>query len=361
LKELPGIVRREIQAREVISFARFMELALYCPESGYYERIKNNAGQRGDYYTSVSVGSLFGDLLACQFATWLAQAASGACRLLEAGAHDGQLAADILSWLQTRRPELFKAVEYWIFEPSVGRQRRQEKRLRSFAGKVRWFDGWQSVPKEGVHGVIFANELLDAMPVHRLGWDAGAQAWFEWGVGAAGEEFVWRKMPVSAEAMAHLPDLPSELSAVLPNGFVTEVSPAVNGWWRRAAEVLRQGNLLTFDYGLSAVEFFSPERTCGTLRAYRQHRMSDDLLGAVGEQDLTAHVNFTAIQEAGESAGLKTDGLFSQAHFLTRIVQAAEQAGSILGAWSADRVRQFQTLTHPEHLGTRFTVLVQSR
>ena len=124
---------------------------------------------------------------------------------------------------------------------------------------------------------------------------------------------------------------------------------------------MNEGTLLTFDYGLTAEEFFVPHRAKGTLRAYHGHRPNDDLLANVGEQDLTAHVNFTALQSAGESAGLKTEGLFSQAEFLKRVAESAWRAQSAFGGWTAGRTRQFQTLTHPEHLGRSLEVLVQTR
>lgn len=342
-----------------------MELVLYCPESGYYDRLENRIGRDGDYYTSVSVGVLFGELLAFQFSRWFEEMGLEKGRLLEAGAHDGRLAADILRWLKSARPNLFGQIEYCILEPSEHRRQWQRKTLEAFAGNVRWFDAWDSIGDTDVRGVIFANELLDAMPVHRLGWDAFRQSWFEWGVGLEDEKFVWTRLPPehsphSALRAAHL-KLPPGLLAVFPDGFTTEICPAAVEWWRQAAKSLKQGRVLTFDYGLTREQFFTPERAQGTLRAYHVHRVSGDLLANAGEQDLTAQVDFTALQEAGEEAGLKTEGLFSQAEYLTRIAEATWKTGSDFGKWSPGRVREFQTLTHPEHLGRSFKVLVQSR
>ena len=203
---LPEILRREINVCGAIPFARFMELSLYCPHFGYYEQLTNTPGRGGDFYTSVSVGPLFGELLAAQFAQWLGhwdarsgyqinEPVSDRLQLLEAGAHDGRLAADILDWFNSRRPQLFHKLEYWILEPSPRRRQWQEKTLARFNGRVRWFDSWGALPPTGVHGVIFSNELLDAMPVHRLGWDAQNKTWFEWGVGTEGSQFVWQKLP----------------------------------------------------------------------------------------------------------------------------------------------------------------------
>ena len=206
-----------------------------------------------------------------------------------------------------------------------------------------------------MNGVIFSNELLDALPVYRFGWDAAKRAWYEWGVAVDGEKFVWAKIRNSG---FRIPD--SELESVLPDDYTIETRPAAENWWREAAGVLGRGKLMAIDYGLTADEIFLPGRTRGTLRAYFRHHASDDLLANVGEQDLTAHVNFSAIQAVGESAGLKTESFQTQSQFLTRILERAAKDNSLDG-WTSAQSRQFQTLTHPEHLGRAFRVLVQSR
>jgi len=354
-----GIIEDELKLRGPMPLARFMELALYCPNFGYYERPEVSPGRRGDYYTSVSVGPLFGELLAGRFAGWLAALPGGQRQILEAGAHDGRLALDILRRLKTHQPHVLESLEYWILEPSVRRQQSQERTLAEFQSRIRWFDSWDTLPSDGVGGVIFSNELLDAMPVHRLGWDAARGKWFEWGVALEDGRFVWTKLNM-IDPSVPVPVLPNELLAVLPDGFSTEACPAAVDWWRSAAKTLRGGKLLAFDYGLTAEEFFMPERMNGTLRAYHRHHASHDVLERAGEQDITASVNFTAIQDAGGSAGLVTETFSTQAQFLTDIVAAsANDAG--FNKWFAPHSRQFQTLTHPEHLGQSFQVLVQTR
>lgn len=362
------ILRQEVEQAGVISFARFMEAALYCPNIGYYERQTGQLGRAGDFYTSVNVGRLFGELLARRFADWLGALGSGPLQLAEAGAHDGQLAHDILSWLAAHRPQLFARIHYWIIEPSLNRQDRQRLKLESFAPRVEWFAGLHALPAAGVHGVIFSNELLDAFPVHRVAWDATRRGWFEWGVGCEGGQFAWRPMGSGAEWTAPLADsgfdLPVELLAVLPDGFALEVSPAAGEWWGAAARALHEGKLLTVDYGLTALERLDPARAGGTLRSYSRHHAVANVLDDPGEQDITAHVNFTQLQLAGERIGLRTEGLFTQPQFLTAIAtQASEQSDVRVPAeaWTPEQARQFQTLTHPEHLGRVFRVLVQSR
>jgi len=380
MSRLIDIIRREVAERGILSFARFMELALYCPKHGYYETKKDNTGRRGDFYTSVGTGELFGQLLAFQFSEWLGplRNAEGGGRIVEAGAHDGKLAGDILAWLQLKRPEIFGQMEYWIIEPSARRQDWQNETLNEFAPRVRWFDSFQSVsspnPKSGIrnpklNGVIFSNELLDAMPVHRFGWDAARKKWHEWGVKVDGERFVWAKLH-NPESGIQNSELPAELLAVLPDGYNIETCPAAENWWREAANVLERGKLMTIDYGFAADELFSPARPHGTLRAYFRHHVSDDLFANVGEQDLTAHVNFSALQEIGEEAGLSTESFQTQAQFLAQILARASKDSSSGGlvaskrndnGWTSAKARQFQTLTHPEHLGRAFRVLVQTR
>jgi SAM-dependent MidA family methyltransferase len=359
-------IKAEIGARGVIPWVRFMELALYCPDCGYYEKENDNIGRRGDFYTSVSVGPLFGELLAFQFAEWLAEIPTDRLHLVEAGAHDGRLAADVLRWLRLWRPALFDRIEYIICESSARRRQWQRQTLKEFRA-VRWVESDLSPHARQFNGVLFSNELLDAMPVHRVGWSAQRREWFEWGVINSGDGFEWARMEAregtgaGAELFERLNGLPGVLLEALPEGFTTEVCPAAEQWWQIAAEALRRGRLLTLDYGLSAEEFLAPHRATGTLCAYHRHKLCTDLLANAGEQDLTAHVNFSAIQQAGEAAGLKTELFTTQADFFAGIMKQFWPEEERRGAWTGARGREFRTLVHPEHLGRAFRVLGQSR
>lgn len=369
MNALGEMIRREAAGSGAVTLARFMELALYHPDGGYYERGGTAIGRTGDYYTSVSVGELFGELLAFQFAEWLGaerqrpRAGAGLparFQIVEAGAHDGRLAADILDWFRRQRSELLGMLEYWILEPSLRRRRWQEKTLEEFRGRLRWFSGWDEI--ESVCGIIFSNELLDAFPAHRLVWTARTRRWIEWGVSWSGKGFQWARMPeVHLDARPYLPQVPVELAAVLPDGFTTEICPAAQAWWRQAAGSLHQGKLLTMDYGMFEEQIFAPERAQGALRAYRRQHLMEDVLADPGDQDITAPVNFTQLQLVGEACGLQTEALLSQEQFLTHIAARAWQPQAGSGGWTQAQTRQFQTLTHPGHLGRAFRVLLQAR
>jgi SAM-dependent MidA family methyltransferase len=155
--------------------------------------------------------------------------------------------------------------------------------------------------------------------------------------------------------------LPSELQDVLPNQFTVEICPEGVSWWLRAAHALEEGWLFTVDYGLLQDDFFQPHRSRGTLRAYSKHRATSGLLDAVGEQDITAHVNFSLLIGAGESAGLKTEEFLHQGLYLKGVVEQIEARPHSFPLWTAMRYRQLSSLLHPEHLGRAFKVLVQSR
>ncbi len=354
-------IREEIAQHGLISFARFMELALYAPGLGYYER-QREIGRRGDYFTSASVGPLFGELLGFQFAQWLGR--DGPCNLLqivEAGPHQGTLATDILAWMRRRRPDIFTRLQYCLVEPSPAHRAWQERQLLEWRPSIKWVSDIAEAGSEAASRIIFCNEFLDAMPVHRLAWDAAGKKWEECCVACEDEALVWQRAAPPPELAGALPKIAPELAAVLPAGFVIEHSPAAVAWWKKAAATLAHGKLLTFDYGLTDPEWIRPERSGGTLRTYVHHHRGGDLLDNPGHCDITAHINFSAIEAAGRAAGLATEGLMEQGKFLTQILAQTQAEPGAFDTWTPARTRQFQTLTHPDHLGRAFRVLIQSR
>jgi len=367
--ELSRIIAEEIRQNGPISAARFMELALYCPVYGYYERDADSVGRLGDFLTSVSVGPLLGELLASRFVHWLdqlRQQETGVLHLVEAAAHRGRLAGDILGWIQQRRPDLIGGFQYHILEPSTTQQERQKVGLKDFLAHVRWHSGWEALRQVTgtIRGVIFSNELLDAQPIRRLAWDQARRTWFEWRVNFDNDRFHWIRSPTPLEAclLSELAErVPPEIQAVLPHGYVVELSPKSEEWWKTAAETLQRGWLLTFDYGFDDDTALMPERTDGTLRGYHRHQAVADVLANPGTQDLTTHVHFGRIRRVGETAGLTTEFCGEQGRFLTQCLAGLLDSDETLLTPNTARLRQFKTLIHPDHFGRSFGVLLQSR
>jgi SAM-dependent MidA family methyltransferase len=299
-----------------------MERALYQPGLGYYRRDRSPVGREGDFYTSVSATPLFGRILAGVFVRLRREMGDpDGFAVVEFGGHRGQLRDDV----RAAAPDLpWRIVE---------------------AG-----DAWP----EPFSGVVFANEFLDALPVHRVRVAGGS--WVERYVvesPAAPGGFAWTDGPLSDARLAgRLAGLPADRM----EGYETEVCLAAGDWMERVGGLLGRGFVLTIDYGFERHEYFAPHRHQGTLRGYRNHRMTSDLLAHPGEQDLTAHVEFSSLMEAGRQAGLETVEFTDQGRFLIR--EAAAVPGLL--DTESDR-RAFQQLTHPALMGAAFRVLVQRR
>jgi SAM-dependent MidA family methyltransferase len=358
---LEDIIRTEIGRKGSIPCERFMELALYHPAGGYYrrEREKPRAGRKGDFFTSVSAGPLFGRLLARQFLEmWEKMGRPAPFWIVEQGAEDGRLALDILAWCRDEAPDFFAALRYGIFEIGSPSRGAQEKVLAAagFEKKTAWIgdmDNWEG--RRIVAGVFFSNELVDAFPVHRVVRRDGAWREFHVALDEQGR-FAWgeRKIEDAAlgEAVKQLPTL---------DGYATEINLRARRWMEWLAQTWVFGYVVTIDYGFPASIYYAPFRTQGTLSGYREHRRVEDLLAEPGSCDLTAHVDFTALARIGEKAGLAMLGFLDQQHFLTGIAhdELEDRAGPKAGI--AENLRAWQTLTHPDYLGTRFQVLVHAK
>ncbi len=353
MNALEQLVRDEIRARGPMRFDRFMDLALYHPEHGYYAKARP-IGRTGDFFTSVSVGPLFGRLLAWQFRQMAELLGEQEFWIVEQGANDGQLARDILEECN-RTSEFFRRLRYLIVEPSLARRDAQALLLERFGKRVQWLDRLENGVGKKPAGVFFSNELVDALPVRLI--EARNDDWLERRVAVSEDQgLTWTASDADAElrlAIGALPVVPAD-------GFCTEIGLAARSWAAKTAEFLRRGYYLTIDYGFPAAAYYAPFRREGTLTCYHQHRRGDDVLHAPGEQDITAHVDFTALGRAGESAGLETLGLIDQMRFLTGIVKEHVERGGRSIDLGPD-VKAWQTLAHPEHLGERFKVLVQGR
>lgn len=344
-------LHRRIARHGPVGFDEFMAVALYHPGGGYYASYTNRTGRRGDFFTSVSVGPVFGKLLAAQFLEMREMLGSPAdFTLVEQGANDGQLLHDILSAWSGEPPAVV------IVEPLASRREAQKKKLAPWADRVTHVTNEEELPP--FTGVFSANELLDAFPCKLLVREDGA--WFERRVDTEGEHFVFREVPLrDPEALAAAKTLPIEGS----ERFCTEWCPSLAPWMRTLAAKIRRGWLLLVDYGHPATVRYHPARAAGTLASYREHRRTEDPLAAPGSQDLTAHVDFTAVASAAESAGLRLAGFTDQHHALTGLAEKIFPAmpAQALSTDAAREMRALRQLLHPESMGTSFKFLALAK
>jgi SAM-dependent MidA family methyltransferase len=344
-------IRDQIRREGPVSFAWFMERALYHPEHGYYGSGRCAIGRRGDYFTNVSVGPLFGKLLAEQFAEiWEGLDRPDDFVIVEQGAHHGEFASDVLEALRAGRPEFFAVLRYRIVEPFSILQQRQESVLRQFADKAQWVASLDEM--EPFCGVHFSNELLDAMPVHLLkaAGDNETRCWHERLVECASCGFTFVDRPVSdPRLLARL----AKISPPPPDGYETEVNLAALDWMETLAGRLRRGVVLAADYGLARQDYYATGRRTGTLQCYAEHRVLPSPLEGVGVSDITTHVEWTSVAERAEECGLRIAGFTDQHHFITGLLSSSPE---LLSA-GAEKNRALQTLIHPEFLGTKFQFL----
>ncbi|MFZ4483108.1 MAG: class I SAM-dependent methyltransferase [Chthoniobacterales bacterium] len=343
-------LRRRILTGGPIGFDQFMDVALYHPESGYYASDAARTGRRGDFFTSVSVGPVFGRLLAAQAAAvWEALGRPHDFTLVEQGANDGQLMADVLSSLERDCPECRPHAV--LVEPLARLRDAQVHTLAAWKDRVAHVDRTSSLPE--FTGLFFANELLDAFPFKLL----------------VREDDAWRERRVTVESGGGLrfieveTDLDAPIVAAEPSRFLTEVIPGLGAWMRDLAGRLAHGQILLIDYGHPANIRHAPARAAGSAAAYRAHQRVDDLLASPGAQDLTAHVDFTAVARAGEQAGLSLAGFTDQYHALASLASAVFPPMAALppSAESARELRGLRQLLHPESMGTSFKWLALER
>lgn len=346
--ELLQFIRDTIRARGPQTFAWFMEQALYHPEQGYYSSDRAQIGRRGDYFTNVSVGPLFGRLLAGQFVEmWENLGSPDNFVIVEQGAHHGDFAHDVLEAARERAPAFFQALTYCIVEPFPILQDRQSQALKEFAEKVSWRKSLDELtPLTGVH---FSNELLDAMPVHLI--VRRDQEWREKFVTESHDELAFVEGPLSSAALR---DHVKKIPATARESYETEVNIAALDWIDHVSRKLRRGYLLAVDYGYARDDFYAAERSAGTLSCFAKHKRVSSPLEAPGKIDITAHVDWTTLVEHGETSGLQIDGFTDQHHFITGLISTKPE---LIEELNASERRGLQTLLHPEFLGTTFQFL----
>ncbi len=341
-----------------ITFAEYMRECLYHPEHGYYSRV--GALRFADYYTSVDVHPIFGRLLARQLAEmWALLGRPEPFWAVEAGAGAGRLAGHVLEFAARELRDFYGALRYVAVERSAARRAAQAAGLASHAAAGHAFSAAE-LPATIPAGCVFSNELHDALPVHRVVREHGALR--EIYVGLEGGEFREQHGPLSTPALA---EYFAAQGIELQEGQQAEAGLEACEWIADTGRKLARGFILTVDYGHEAQELYDERHLRGTLLAYQQHRASEDFLRAPGEQDLTAHVNFTALELWGRRAGLARMGLVSQAQFLLALGRGNEFADLYdVGQSEVERVRArllLKNLLHPEGMGETFQVFVQHK
>lgn len=352
-----AMLRMEIaQASGWISFERFMDRALYAPGLGYYAAGARKFGADGDFVTAPEISSLFGKMLANSIADVLRQTGGD---VLELGPGSGKLAKDILCALDEIGDGDVMPNRYCLLEVSADLRERQKIAISTLpahlARRAVWLDG---LPTEFT-GVIVANEVLDVVPVHLFGWRGGDV--FERGVTLQDGEFAWQDAPVKDPDMAaqfatlrdkYLGDRP-------PEHYLTEIAPAIGGLVTSLAQSLTRGALLLIDYGFRGSEYYHPGRDTGTLMCHYRHFAHPDPFQFPGLQDITAHVDFTVVANAGINAGLNLAGYTTQANFLlaSGLTQWLAKVDPRDTANYLPLSNQVQRLVSPAEMGEFFKVI----
>jgi len=355
-ERLAALINSEIEAAGgAIPFSRYMELCLYTPGLGYYSAGQRKFGAGGDFVTAPEISSLFGRCLARCCAEGLQQTGGD---VLEFGAGSGRLAVDLLGELDVLG---CPPRQYFILERSADLQQRQQQLLRRelprLFDRVVWLE---RLPPAGFRGVMLANEVLDAMAVERFSWNGEVASQYCVAKGAAGYE--WRERPIETAGLQAAID---GLLGVceLPAGYVSEINLSLGPWLSSVAGQLEAGLLLLVDYGYERSEYYHPQRSSGTLMCHYRQRAHEDPFLWPGLQDITAHVDFTAVAEAAAAAGLAVSGYTTQSWYLLDcgLESLLQDAGPTDSVAYLQLARQAKTLILPGEMGERFKCIALTR
>jgi SAM-dependent MidA family methyltransferase len=355
---LAGLLAERIRRFGPMTFADYMRECLYHPLHGYYSKAESE--RFADYYTSVDVHPIFARLLARQFAEmWESLSRPAEFMLVEGGAGVGRFAAQVLDFCEAKLPDFYAALRYVAVERSASRREQATIRVKRHAvsGHV---TAPAEIPAHIAAGCFFSNELVDALPAHRVVMHSGAMN--EIFVGFQDGRFVDALSPLSTCAIS---EYFAAQGITLCEKQHAEAGLEACDWITEIGRRLERGYVLTIDYGHPAADLFDEHHMRGTLVAYQDHRVSEDFYASPGEQDLTSHVNFTALESWGKRAGLKIAGFTSQTAFLMALGMRNEFADLYdEGQTEAERTKarlQLKMLIHPEGMGERFQVLLQRK
>jgi len=349
---LSEIIIQKIRDEGPISFHHFMEIALYYPEKGYYTSPKNKIGKSGDFYTSSNLTPAFGAIIARQLEEMWEISGGNDFTIIEYGAGTGVLCHDILDYLKNNR-KLYDQLNYCIIEKSPVMREKQKTHLHE---KVSWHDTIRDISE--ITGCILSNELLDNFSVHQVVMEDELM-----------EVFVDYKdgfVELLKPAKKALTDYMAELNVVLPKGFRTEINLEATQWIKEIATSLKKGYVITIDYGYPSNELYSQRRSTGTLLCYNKHTITDDPYLNIGDQDITCHVNFSALCRWGFKNGLICCGLTNQTNFLLAlgfkdylIKTLTLEPGQDMISLAKKEVFLSHTLL--VDMGQKFKVLIQSK
>lgn len=359
-----------------ITFAEYMDLALYHPQYGYYAAAPTKIGATGDFFTAPHLGSDFGELLAEQFVQmWHLLCQPDRFTLVEMGAGQGLLAGDILNYLEQHHPDLVAGLDYVIIERANALIAEQRQRLQALIDRgltITWLT-LDDLSPDSITGCFFSNELVDALPVHQVMVQDGQLQEIYVTVpedDRARTPFVERVAELSTSQLAEYFELihMDITASPYPNGYRTEVNLAALDWQQNVARCLHRGYVLTIDYGYLAERYYNPMRSTGTLQCYYRHRYHSDPYIHIGLQDITAHVDFTALKKYGEQCQLHTVGFTKQGLFLMSL-GLGDRIAALSRSPATDphsiqtvlrRRDALQTLIDPMRMGN-FGVLIQSK
>ena len=355
--QLVSIIKDRINKEGEISFRDFMDMALYYPELGYYTSPEEKIGGYGDFYTASELDRAFGELLGKQFAEIYTKIGEEEFQIVEIGAGKGYLTFDILEFLQENYPEVFKNTTYTIIEKSPYHIKTQKEILSVFEN-VEWVQDIIDFDDESITGVVFSNELFDSFPVHLIRKKIGKI--YEVFIKVDEENNV---QEILKEASEDILKYIAELNINIPEGMQTEINLDAADYIQKIGKKLKKGFVITVDYGYPSAELYKPYRMRGTLLCYYRHRYSENFYENVGMQDITSHVNFSALKYYGMIAGLDFTGFTDQAHFLTNLglMEIFEKLQEKNDYESFERLNRLKTLVLPKGMGEKFKVLVQHK
>jgi len=355
--QLISIIKDRIKREGSISFRDFMDIALYYPEMGYYTSPQEKIGGFGDFFTASELDKVFGELLGKQFVEIFHKIGQERFQIVEIGAGKGYLAYDILKYLKENHPDIYEKSQYILIEKSPYHIKLQKELLSEFE-IVKWVQDIIDFENESITGVIFSNELFDAFPVHLIRKLNGKI--YEVFITIDRENNI---KEILKEADEEIIKYIKELNINIPEGMQTEINLDAVDYIKKIARKLKKGYVISIDYGFPSAELYKYYRMRGTLLCYYRHRYSENYYENVGMQDITSHVNFSALKYYGMVAGLDFTGFTDQAHFLTNLglMDILTQLQEKNDLESFERLNRLKTLVLPKGMGEKFKVLVQHK